>query len=729
MDKIGSRRVPQHTTVTAPKAQAPKVAPKPAPETRAAGWAARAAPQRTASTRTAQPAAAPVIADKAKTVAPAESHWYSGFTDTFSHASQTVQKSVNSAVTTAEAKVTQAATALSDAGHAVQNAGREVVSSAGKIVGASALIAGDAGKVVADAARTVRDAGAVVTGAGQAAFHAGKAALTGDPKELDAAKTSVTHARTAVADAKIALTDAGAQVKDAGKQVKVLGGAIDKASHALGHAEQKLEAAAGKINESIAAVVSAPAQVARGVQRAVTEGGKEVRQAIEKIPGGKEMLQGAERLSQGGKKVAIGLATGNPLQVAKGLAEEATGVVDFGKGVAHSPVVPWAKEKLVDYANGFNPEKQVAELKPGQSYTLKLGAGAHVEFGAEAKGTLSVKAEKDGSFTVDASAVAGVNVRAEAEKVGKQGEEAVAHALLGGKAQFKCANQADAVKLTKILEKAAAAASNPVMAPLVGMTKDDLSFLKSHASSVEVSGQIAAQLGIDMHVPGLAKHAGVKLEGGASVQRAVRIDLKDGKPVGLTLSDEVALELSGGVGVKLPPQLNKATGEHENRDTSKGLSGKIGGKLTLETHVELPKNISLDDLVTKPHETLARYGVELAKSKTESVAVGLEGEGKVGVPLLNKSGSFAADFKLTRKGGPVDGATINKLLHGDLAGAAGDGGVELEGSARTVDKKKWGGEDMGLSIAGVGVDLTAYAEKTTESPPFFEAKVSHGMAE
>jgi hypothetical protein len=388
--------------------------------------------------------------------------------------------------------------------------------------------------------------------------------------------------------------------------------------------------------------------------------------------------------------------------------------------------VPWAKEKLVDYANGFNPEKQVADLKPGQSYTLKLGGGAHIEVGVEAKGSLAVKAEKDGTFTVDASAVAGVNVRAEAEKVGKQGEEAVAHALLGGKAQFKCATQGEAVKLTKILEKAAAAASSPMMAPLVGLTKDDLSFLKSHASSVEVSGQVAAQLGIDMHVPGLAEHAGVKLEGGASVQRSVRIDLKEGKPTGVTLADEAAVEVSAGVGVKLPPVMNHETKELENRDTFTGLTGKIGGKLTHETHFDLPKNVSLDALLSKPGETLAQYGAEMSKSRTESVSVGIEGEGKIGVPLLKKEGSFAADFSLKKKGGPIDGSTLNKLLHGDLAGAAGDGGIELEGNARTVEKKKWGGEDMGLSVAGVGVDITAYAEKTTDSPPFYEAKASAG---
>ncbi len=671
---------------------------------------------------------------------PAEHHWYSGISDAFSKTEASISKTVHGTVASVESKVTGAYQAVSDAGSAVKHAGQQVLDSGARVLHAAEKTAGDVATVAKDAGRLVTDAGATVVDAGKAAYHAGNAALTGDPRELDAAHNSIKKARADVADAHRAVTDAHAAITDVGAQASNVKGALTDAKKSLEEARDKLEAAGHSVKNAIDTVAGAPAQILTGVEKAVAQGGKDVRTAIERdVPGGKQMLAGLDKYSQGAKEIGEGVLGGNIFQIARGMRDEASGAVDFAKGAYESPAGQYAKQKLIDYGNGFNPDKQISELKPGESYSIRAGGNVHVEFGAEAKAGMTVKAETDGSFTVSASAVAGANGYLTPEKLGDEGVSAAAHLLLGGQAEFNCKNAEEAKHLTHILEKAAAAAAvsgqpvgGTIAAAALMPSKEDMAFLQSHATSVSLSGKLAAEASVDLEIPGLKKYLAAEIGAGVSEQKAVKIDLKEGKPVGVSFQTELAGELKGGVHLQLPGKDTKdASGkdvEGKARNLYLGAEGKVGEKVTVEQHFDLPKSVSLDELLKHPSATLNSMAQEMKASETDTVTIGLEGESKAGLPiLLNKKGQFSAEAKFKGKASEVfNQDVLSKALHGDLAGALKESKVEGEGSLKTLDRKQWGFEDKGLTVAGVGVEGTLYAEKVKENPPVLEFKMKAG---
>lgn len=670
-----------------------------------------------------------------------EHHWYSGITDAFQHTEKSIQSVVKSTVSNVQHSVDSAGKSLADAGHAVQDAGRSVVNAGRTLVKAGEKSAGDLGRIAVDAGKVVSEAGQVAVDAGKAAYHAGNAALTGDPKELEAARSAITHARGNVSDAQRALGDAGNQLSDLGKQAQKVSNAVSEATGALDKARGALDNAYHSVNNAIHTVASAPREVMQGVEKALATGGQEVRDAIIRdVPGGKSMLAGIEKYAAGAKDVGLGIVRGDPFQIAKGLGQEAQGIVEFGKGAwkTGSPVVDFAKKAITDYAQGFNVDKQIKDLKPGESYQLKVGANVHVEVGGEAKGAIKVTANKDGSYTVNAGGAVGINGYLEAGgKIGplKAGADASAHGLVGGNLTLKCNSPEEAQRAAQIFEKLAAA-SSPAGLIATGakpISKDDAAFLKAKTTGIELNGNIAADAAAALGIDKGPLKSGIGGKIALSDTTSLRIDLDNGKPTGVTVKNEFAGELSanGGVSLGLPGKKPEAPKPGEKAPVVKPekwmpeLQGKVTGTVTVETHYDFPKGVSLSDFQKDPVGTLKKSSVEMNKNATSTATIAIEGEGKAGLPGLNKQGNVEATVKFTGKPSEIfNSAALSKALNGDFeaAGKAMGDKVTVEGSVRTVNVKRWGVDGLGISVLGVGLEGTFAAEKRHPNDPFLQFK-------
>lgn len=670
--------------------------------------------------------------------------WYSGVTDAFSHTEAAVKATVAHTVQGVERAASSAATAVSDAGRAVEHAGQQVIDSGRAVIQASEKAVGDVADVAKDAGRVVSDAGRVAVDAGRAAYHAGSAALTGNPKELDAAQAAITHARSDIDDAHSAVTDAQARVADVGTQAGQVSQALTQARSAIETAREKLVSAGDALGTAASTVAAAPRELMEGVSQAVAQGGAEVKQAIERdVPGGKDMLAGLSRYAEGAKDVGVGLLTADPFKLAKGVREEAGGLTRFGQGLVDSPAGQFARAKVTDYANGFNVDKQVKDLQPGDTYSVKIGANVHVEVGGEVDGSIEVSRARDGGYEVKAAGEVGINGYLEAGgHLGplKAGADAEAHGLLGGNLTLKCDTAEEAQRATHIFEKLAAKAalsSNPATAiagaVTPGLSKEDTAFLKEHTTGLELSGSAAGEAGAALGIDKGPLRAGVGASLGLNSSQSIRIDLDHGKPTGVTVTQAYGGELSanGGVSVGLPAKKPEAPkpgekAEEEGPSTWKPeLQGKVEGTLTVETHYDFPKDVSAADLQKDPLASLKKFGAGMQKSATVTATVELEGEGKVGLPGLQKEGHVSAEVAFTGKPSEVlSPEALEKALRGDYAGAARQMGskVEVEGSVKTFDDKKWGVEGLGASVLGVGLEGTFQAERRHDNPPFLEIK-------
>lgn len=709
LDKVTSPV--KSTATTAPKA-AEKAAPAATPEpVKADPRLVKKAKDNfgTTGAKAAGAVTAPVIPEK---------HFYDGITSAFSRTQAAIVDTVSSTVKSVETSVHAASQAVADAGAAVQRAGQQVVDSGKAIVTAGAKAAGDVKHLAVDAGTLVSEAGQIAADAGRAAYHAGNAALSGNPKELEAANKAIAHARTNVNDARAAVADARAAAADLGKQGATVGTALTAATASLDEAKQKLEQAGSSVGGAIHAFASAPGAIVHDVAHALEKGGAEAKAAfLRDVPGGKQMLGGIGKYLDGAKDVAVGLATGNPYALAKGLKEQANGVVDFGKGVVQTPAYDAAKKFVVDYANGFNVDKQIKSLKPGESYELKVGADVHVEVGAEAKGALKIEANKDGSFTVNASGAAGINgylhaggrVNLGAVR-GSAGAEGSARALLGGNLELACANADEAAKAAGIFEKLAAGTSAGTI------TKDEAEFLKRHTTGIEVSGAIAGQveaaLGLDK---GILK-AGIGGTVGLSSTQSVKIELDHGKPTGIAVRQEYAgeVEAHGGLTLGLP---TKPDSKDPLEAPKTVFEGKVADSLVLETHYDFPKNVSMADFQKDPLAAIQSAAAEMQKGAVMKATLTTEAEGTI----AGKTGNLQGQLSFSGKPAEVfNEAAFDAALRGNWAGAAQAMGdqVQVEGTLQTYSQKKWGVEGVGGDILGVGFEGTFQATRRhVDAPP------------
>ena len=425
--------------------------------------------------------------------------------------------------------------------------------------------------------------------------------------------------------------------------------ALDDAKKSIGAAKDSLSSAATSVKNAVHEVVSAPGHLIQGLEQVAARGAGEVTDAFEKIPGGKDILKGIQEYGSGAGKVLEGVATGNPWKLAEGLKAEGKGIVDFGKGLVDSPAGKFVKEQVMEQVNGFNVNKQVKELQPGETYQVKVGANVHVEVGGEGQANLKVARGTDGTYTINAGGNLGVNGYLEAGgRVnlgvvnGSAGANGELHGTVGGNLELKCKTPAEAQEATRILEKLAANTNAAGLIATGGkiLSKDEAAFLKDHTTGVELSGavggQVAAALGLDK---GIVK-AGIGASAGVTEDATVHIDMDHGKPTGFSVRQTLTLtaEAHGGIGVGLPgkeaptrgappkldPQGNpmkdpgaSPIGAPKQGALSRGLQGQVTDTITVETHYPMPSGVSAADFQKDPLAAIQKSAVELQQGRAD----------------------------------------------------------------------------------------------------------------
>ncbi len=401
---------------------------------------------------------------------------------------------------------------------------------------------------------------------------------------------------------------------------------------------------------------------------------------------------------------------------------EAPALVQKVKDAARDAFTEGAKqlaktEQAKPIVEAFDLKKNITSLAPGDKYKLGYGAQASAE-GAKGyqKGSIEVAASTDAAgkkvytVTVDGEAGAGVYAEGGAKLGLRAGGDASATLGAGSKTELKFDNAADAQKAVEILIKQQAAGASGVLA-----STDDSKFLIDHISAIEVKGNVAGELAgaLGVPLPGKLQADGVFGKTGAKVEQSVRIELpvKDAsgkvtQPAQIAVKTTGSAEASGGAGLRLGGQHDKANGKPDQMQSyaSSGMvgSGKVTGSVELETRFTLPATIDTAKLLADPKGEVSRHSSEISRSQMDKVtytgdAVGGYVGGKA------KGVETSITFQVPHEKF-VSSGIGQKLLDGDQEAA-----LKLldANSSVTVQRREFTQHgfslEPGVSVAGFGV--------------------------
>lgn len=679
----------------------------------------------------------------------AEKGFWSSVGDSFSAAEQKAAAAISGTAQAVGRTISHAGEAVAQAGRAVENAGHQVVDSGAALLNAAGKATGDAARIAADAGQVALDAGKVAIDAGKAAYHAGAAAVSGDPGELDLAHKAIGQARDAVKDARGAVADAHRQVADLGKQGTAVSGALSAAGRSLSAAETTIEHAAKDVKQALGAAIAAPRQMAESVGKAIGEGGREVKEALKRAPGGNELIDGSQKYLDGAKRAVDGYVHGNAGELVDGLRQEVSGLKDLAVGsykLGKPVVADFVTKTVEDFKNGFDVNKNIEDLKPGDKYAIGIGANAHIEFGAEAGGNLEVsrgEGAKSNEFTLKVGGEAGVNayldLGVKAGPAGKASASAAAHLTGGASLEMSFDKKADAQRAASILQRQAMilAAPNPLaqaaLAKAIGPTADELAFIKKHTTGVELTGSLAGELEAAAGIGGGPVAAGIGAKLGLKGGEAVKVELEDGKPVSLSIKREYEGEigLEAGAGLQWPggdkkaaPKAGAEKEKEEPVEVPTGVSLGATGKavVSLETKYKLPESVTLEELKKDPVAALSKGLVEM--KKTEETTAHVEVEYSVEGKMPFKKGNKHIQAELDLKGNVDDilkGKALDNALHGRFTEAVDELAkkVTVEGRVRTFTEKTVGGEQE-FDMLGVGLGAKLESVNTHYDEPMLK---------
>jgi hypothetical protein len=323
--------------------------------------------------------------------------------------------------------------------------------------------------------------------------------------------------------------------------------------------------------------------------------------------------------------------------------------------------------------------KRIADIKPGGSYALggeiDIDAGASVALTAE----VTVELDDNGKYTVSGEAGAQV------------GLSAIAGVDAGGAgaAEFEFDNAADAKKAALILAGAGATIlGGEVLAPALLPHPQDLSFLKGHISSLEVTGTVGAEVDESFGVGPIDAEAGFRAE--ASLGFSVEFD--DGKPSAMVRTTELHGEATLKAGVTFM--------RGEDSLWVGFVDGATEATLTVETSIPIDQAKVLD---------VAAFVLSPATAALDgpaSTTLTLDVEGH-----LNDLGATAT---VTVEG--LDGEEAHQVVGGLFKGEgkqAFDGlGATVSGEATTFDTREGGSGHFGIEFAGLGFDIQGHSQVT-----------------
>ncbi|MBI3184835.1 MAG: hypothetical protein HYZ28_22075 [Myxococcales bacterium] len=402
----------------------------------------------------------------------------------------------------------------------------------------------------------------------------------------------------------------------------------------------------------------------------------------------------------------------------------------LGRGAAG--IADAAKEFAGQVLSAADYRRNIDALGKGDKYTLGLGGSASAE-GVKlyGKGQIEVARGDDGKYTVSVDGELGGGLYGELG--GKAGAKASAEASallgVGGKVEMKFDTAEEAKRATEILLRQAAvsaiqsspvgAAVGPVVQATVAPSAEEMRFLTSKVSAVELRGNAAAELAgtLGVREQGIAT-AG--LFGSAKVKGevAARIELSPGKPPEVVIKQTFSGEVAGGGGLKL--------GGDDNGSMAFA-GGKAQGKVELESRVALPAGVDPSSLLSDPVGTIRAAAVQMGESVQHKLTVGLDGQGN----FLGNAGGLSAEVSFTGK--PTEilrSGAVAKALGGDIEGALAAAGEGVPVEAKVVPYTQVGlSLSPGVSIMGFGVGLEVEATRRDVSDtPIWEYRGNAAQA-
>ncbi|WP_208723129.1 hypothetical protein, partial [Corallococcus llansteffanensis] len=338
----------------------------------------------------------------------------------------------------------------------------------------------------------------------------------------------------------------------------------------------------------------------------------------------------------------------------------------------------------------LDAKKQIESMQPGDKYSLsggfdggfklgRLNTKAQYEVSCEAEETTDPKTgakETKPSFTMsmDAEVLGGIGTNK------LKGLDLKALGGGGGKVEFKLDTPEDVMKATDIINRTKTGAEcylGPASTqPTV--TAEEQAWLQSKISAVEVRGASVAQITAELDLKGTlvdTASGGIKGRG----EKSLRIEYKDGKPSELVFKESAQVELSGGLSKDLAVK-GKLTGPDNMKlpfegGVSLGGTGKLNGKVEMETRYPLPEGVSVDTLMKDPKGTLGSAKEQMAAGKKSKVTLSMDGSGTYqgnGVGMAVEVSIEGNSRKLNESG------ALGKLLTGDVPGSLRAAGKDTE---------------------------------------------------
>lgn len=381
-----------------------------------------------------------------------------------------------------------------------------------------------------------------------------------------------------------------------------------------------------------------------------------------------------------------------------------------------------------DYVKGVGEavdfKTNIDKLGEGDKYKLGVGASGSVE-GIKVYGKGSIEVEKkDGGYVVSVDGELGGGIYGEVGgKVGaKLNAEAQATLGIGGKVEMKFKTAEDAKKATEILLKQAAASAaesqngalalpGQVVAAAIKPTPEELKFLSSNVSAVELRGNVAAELA---GAVGFKNTLGINA--GAKVKDEVAARIEFTNPPTVSVKQTLSGEIAGSAGLRLTDGKKNADGRDVGDIGSLGAGGKIEAKASVEQKFTLPGSVDVAALQKDPVGYVKGVANQVVKSEEDKVTLEIDAQGGV----LGSGGGVKTEINFKAKAEDLKNSQyLEKLFKGDVNGALTSLGNKIEVDAKVTPYKT-----LGVSLApsvsimgfGGGVELEATRQDMADQP-------------
>ncbi|RKG83555.1 hypothetical protein D7V88_23815 [Corallococcus terminator] len=343
----------------------------------------------------------------------------------------------------------------------------------------------------------------------------------------------------------------------------------------------------------------------------------------------------------------------------------------------------------------LDAQKQIESMKPGDKYSLSGGFDGGFKMGrlnTKAQYEVSCDAEEKTDPNTGAKEKKPVyTLSMDAEVLGGIGPGKVKALDLkalgggGGKVEYKLDTPQDVARAQDILGRMQSGAEcNIGLTPRPQPSAEDLEWLQSKMSALEVRGASVAQVAVELDLKGTLADSvsgGIKGRG----EKSLRIEYKDGKPSEIVLKENMQVELSGGLSKGLGPK-GTLTGPDNMKlpfegGISLGGSGKVNGKVEMETRYPIPSGVTVDKLLEDPKGTLGAAKEEMGAGKKSKVTLSMEGSGT----YQGNGAGVAVEVSIEGNSRKLqESGALGRLLTGDVPGSLKAAGKDADVSLKAT---------------------------------------------